>query len=365
MLGPTHAAALVNSTPSSSLTRNTDAGSFARFTIGTPMTPSVTVIIAAYNAQDTLARAIRSALSEPETAEVIVVDDASRDKTSAVAKDEGQRDPRVRVIQFDKNQGPGAARNRAIDAATSKFVAVLDSDDLFLPRRLGRLLGSEAGEMVADNIAFVAPENLNEALHQNWSENRPTFAPLSATEFVLGNLRKTGVARGELGFMKPIMSRAFLNHHNLRYDPSLRLGEDYDLYVRMLLAGARLTLTRSPGYAAVVRQTSLSAQHGAQELAHLSDKLNSHLEMGGHPPDLARAMQAHLDEVRRKRDHRMFLDLRRAQGSWAAIRYLFAARDRLWPIAHQIARDKLKLSAMAGEAAPKQGIRLLLPMDHA
>ena len=74
-------------------------------------------------------------------------------------------------------------------------------------------------------------------------------------------------------------------------------------------------------------------------------------------------MQAHLDEVRRKRDHRVFLDLRRSKGSLAAIRYLFSARDRVWPIACQIARDKLTLSAKAGEAAPNNGAKLLLPTN--
>lgn len=328
------------------------------------MPPCVTVIIAAYNAQDTLARAIRSALTEPETAEAIVVDDASRDETSAVARQEAQRDPRVKLIRLDINQGPGAARNRALDAATSAFVAVLDSDDLFLPGRLGRLLSCDGCEMVADNIAFVAPENLKEVIRQDWSGTQPTFSSLSAVKFVLGNLRKHSVARGELGFMKPIMSRTFLNRHNLRYNPSLRLGEDYDLYVRMLLEGARLKLTRSPGYVAVVRQTSLSAQHGAHELAYLHDRLKAHLSTEALPPDLACAMQAHLEEVRQKRDHRRFLDLRRAQGYWAALRYLSGAGNRFWPIAHQIACDKLSLSAMAGEAAPKNGIRLLLPTDR-
>lgn len=328
------------------------------------MTSGVTVIIAAYNAQDTLARAIRSALSEPETSEVMVVDDASQDDTCAITRREAQNDPRVRLIPLDTNQGPGAARNRALDAASSAFVAILDSDDVFLPGRLGRLLSCRGCDMMADNIAFVTPENINDISHGDWSAHQPLFEPLTPTQFVRGNLRKRGVARGELGFMKPVMSRDFLNRHNLRYDPSLRLGEDYDLYVRMLLAGARLKLTHTPGYGAVVRQTSLSARHGAHELACLHDSLEAHLSMGAPSPDLTHAMHAHLDEVRRKRDHRIFLDLRREQGAWAAIRYLLGASNRIWPIAHQIACDKLRLSGQAGEAAPQHGIRLLLPADR-
>ncbi len=324
------------------------------------MSVSVTVIIAAFNAQGTLTRAIRSALAQPETAEVIVVDDASDDTTCAIAEQEVQRDPRVRLIRQNTNQGPAAARNTALQAAISDFVAILDSDDVFLPGRLGHLLSDEAAELIADNIAFVAPEHLSAALEQDWSAISSEFAQLGPTEFVYGNLRRHGVSRGELGFLKPVLSRKFLLDHKLLYDPSLRLGEDYDLYLRMLLAGARMTLTHRPGYAAVVRANSLSAQHGAHELGQLQTALEAHLNMGPHAPDLTRAMHAHLRDVRRKRDHRVFLDLRRAQGSAAAIRYLLGARDRVWPVMQQIARDKLRLSETAGEAAPEKGARLLL-----
>ncbi|WP_300060397.1 glycosyltransferase family 2 protein [uncultured Roseobacter sp.] len=327
------------------------------------MPPSVTVIIAAYNAQDTLARAARSALSEPETAEVIIVDDASQDDTCGVARNLAREDARVRLIPLADNQGPANARNRALEAATADYVAVLDSDDVFLPGRLARLLTSVDTDMVADNIAFVAPENLDMLIDRDWIDIAPEFTPLGATAFVRGNLQARGVARSELGFLKPVMARAFLARHGLRYDPELRLGEDYDLYVRMLLAGARLKLTRYPGYAAVVRPGSLSAEHGTVELSHLRDRLAAHLQTNGLSPDLAHAMRAHLKEVERKRDHRAFLDLRRKRGAGAALRYLFEVLDRPLPVMLQIARDKLGLTVSAGEAAPARGARLLLPTE--
>ena len=327
------------------------------------MSACVTVIIAAFNAQSTLARAIRSALEQPQTAEVIVVDDASDDSTCLVANEEAARDPRVRLIRQAVNQGPAAARNLALDAATSEYLAILDSDDVFIPGRLDLLLSCQHYEMAADNIAFVTPEYLTTAISQDWSTIAPDFTPLGLTEFVLGNLRQDGVSRGELGFLKPVLSRAFLDKHKLRYDPTLRLGEDYDLYVRMMLAGARMRVTCRPGYAAVVRYDSLSAQHSAADLAALQTALESHLDAGGQPPNLTRAMQAHLRDVRHKRDHRVCLDLRRRQGIVAALQYLFGAGDRAWPVVRQIVRDKLNLNQMAGDTASKDGSRLLLPPD--
>lgn len=323
--------------------------------------PHVSVIIAAHNAQRTLARAIRSALVEPETVEVIVVDDASDDDTRLVTMREAERDARVRLIPLDINGGPGAARNHALDAAIAPFIAILDSDDVFLPGRLGRLMTAKHAEIVADNIAFANESDLDRMIAQDWSAIGAEFNELSATEFVLGNLKRPGVARGELGFLKPILSRRFLERHKLRYDPALRLGEDYDLYTRMFLSGARMRLTRRPGYGAVVRANSLSAAHGADELSKLHDCLQSHLHTDDLSSPLRRAMKAHLDEVRRKRDHRVFLDLKRQVGSPAALRYLLGALNRPIPVALQVAKDKLSPAPRAGDAVSGDGIRLLLP----
>lgn len=325
------------------------------------MTATVTVVIAAYNAQASLARAIRSALEQPETSELIVVDDASGDETCTVAQEQADRDPRVQLIRQSENQGPAAARNRALDAATGDYIAVLDSDDVFLPGRLGLLLSCPSSEIVADNIAFVNDTTLGQALARDWSEISPVFNALDLVGFVRGNLRRPDVARGELGFLKPILSRAFLNAHKLRYDPALRLGEDYDLYVRMMLAGGRMSLTCKPGYAALVRAGSLSAQHGAAELTALHIALAAHLDAVEPASALQQAMQAHLREVRHKRDHRVFLDLRKEHGNRFALRFLFGAGDRARPVVRQVLRDKLNLSQEAGEAAPKDAPRLLLP----
>src|SRR5699024_7113193 len=61
--------------------------------------------------------------------ELIVVDDASTDGTCSVVQGYAEKDNRVRLIKFDQNRGPAAARNAAIEAAQGRFVAFLDSDD--------------------------------------------------------------------------------------------------------------------------------------------------------------------------------------------------------------------------------------------
>jgi len=89
--------------------------------------------------------------------------------------------------------------------------------------------------------------------------------------FVLGNIGKKGRLRKELGFLKPLLRRAFLDAHRLSYDDALRLGEDYALYARALAAGARFRVIQSCGYVAVVRRKSISGAHSRKDLERLRD----------------------------------------------------------------------------------------------
>jgi succinoglycan biosynthesis protein ExoU len=95
----------------------------------------------------------------------------------------------------------------------------------------------------------------------------PIFLDLAT--FVDGNISKRGVRRGEIGFLKPVMRRGFLDKHALRYREDMRLGEDYDLYIRALANGARYKVIHSCGYGAVVRGDSLSGSHRTEDLRRL------------------------------------------------------------------------------------------------
>jgi len=97
------------------------------------LSADVSVIVPAYNAQATLAAALRSALQQSvPPLEVLVVDDGSVDGTAAVAETFG---PQVRLIR-QPNGGPGAARNTGIRAARGAWIGLLDADDTWLPTKL-------------------------------------------------------------------------------------------------------------------------------------------------------------------------------------------------------------------------------------
>jgi glycosyltransferase involved in cell wall biosynthesis len=125
-------------------------------------TVPVSVVIPAYNSERMLQRALQSVLVQrPAPAEIVVVDDASTDGTAAVAEEMG-----ARVIRHERNLGEGAARNSGIAAATQPWVALLDSDDEWLPHHLHALWrGRGDHAVVATSAMRCAADPALDRLH--------------------------------------------------------------------------------------------------------------------------------------------------------------------------------------------------------
>lgn len=105
--------------------------------IGTRHTPAVSVVMAAYNAQAFVAEAIESLLDQTtRDFELLVVDDASSDGTSAIIERYARLDRRIRVFSLACNRGTAHAKNVALAHAQAPFVAICDDDDRQLPERL-------------------------------------------------------------------------------------------------------------------------------------------------------------------------------------------------------------------------------------
>lgn len=97
--------------------------------------PLVSVIIPTFNRREVLPRAIDSVLNQTlKDWELIIVDDASTDGTQDYLKK--LNDQRIKCVFLDKNRGVSHARNRGFDQARGQWIALLDSDDEWLPHRL-------------------------------------------------------------------------------------------------------------------------------------------------------------------------------------------------------------------------------------
>lgn len=318
-----------------------------------PSTATVCVIIAAKDAAPTIGRAVGSALREKHVAEVVVVDDGSADRTTeaALAADDGSG--RLLILRLDANRGPSFARNHAIAHSSAPLIAILDADDFFLEGRFDRLLDGDDWDFVADNIVFV------DALGAGQAEPAvPDFAAeprfLDLAGFVEGNISRRGAPRGEIGFLKPVMRRAFLDAHGIRYDEGLWLGEDYDLYARALLEGARYKVVHGCGYGAVVRADSLSGRHRTADLKRLYEADRAILALAQTAGAAKAALHRHERHMRARYELRRFLDVKSDRGLAAAGLHALAHPAALPAIVGGVAADKFAaFSARMGVATAK------------
>jgi succinoglycan biosynthesis protein ExoO len=177
----------------------------------------------------------------------MLVDDASSDDSIAVIERAKAVDPRVRLIEQPRNAGPAAARNRALEAARGRWIAVFDTDDLMAEDRLERLVDrgeKDGADLVVDNLMVFDQRGLTAAkpflpLRSNLTPRWITLADYVAASRLYARAPS-------LGYLKPLFRADSLGR--LRYRESLRVGEDYDLVVRLLLAGAAMRLEPLPMY---------------------------------------------------------------------------------------------------------------------
>jgi glycosyltransferase involved in cell wall biosynthesis len=119
---------------------------------------TVSTIIAAYNAERTIAAAVDSVLSQVyEKNEVVVVDDGSTDSTTSVLRRYGDR---IKVV-MQTNRGVAMARNAGVAHSRGAYIAFLDSDDLWMPEKLSTMVSALVRNPSA-SLAFSEYVNFTE-----------------------------------------------------------------------------------------------------------------------------------------------------------------------------------------------------------
>jgi glycosyltransferase involved in cell wall biosynthesis len=185
--------------------------------------PTFTVIIAAHQAAATLEEAVASALAQTTPPQqVVVCDDGSTDDPAAALARFGERVTLIRQA----NAGPAAARNAALKRATGDFVAILDADDVFEPRRLELFGELAAARPDLDILASDTWFEEDGALTGRFYDWRP---------FPIEDQRRAIL---QWCFVTtPAVRRSRLTT-NGGFDPALRHGEDWDCWLRLILGGS-------------------------------------------------------------------------------------------------------------------------------
>lgn len=183
--------------------------------------PKVTVLMAVYNGEKFLRPSIESVLSQTYADfEFLIIDDASSDGTLEIIN--SYKDPRIRIICNEKNQGTGFSRNKGILNSKGEYIAVLDADDIMYPERIAKqvLFLDEHPEIVLIGGAYDVIDQ----------EGRWVQAIFHPTESI--------VIRWKLLFNNPIatsttMFRKYAALEVGGYDQNLRIAEDYAFYVKL------------------------------------------------------------------------------------------------------------------------------------
>lgn len=179
----------------------------------------VSIITPLYNCSDFLEQTIKSVLAQTyENWEMIMVDDCSTDNSLEIAKEYASKDRRIKIIELTENSGAAVARNTAIEAATGRFIAFLDSDDIWLPEKLEK----QVMFMQNNNIAFsyTAYEKMTEdgiVFGKNYIPKKVNYKTLLKTN-IIGCLT------------------AMYDTHKLGkvYMPLIRKRQDFGLWLRIL-----------------------------------------------------------------------------------------------------------------------------------
>lgn len=197
----------------------------------------VSVIIPVYNAEKFLAKAIDSALMQPETDEVILVEDASPDQCLKICEEYVKKDKRVKLYQhpYKANKGAAESRNLGVLKAKNNYIAFLDADDYYFESRFTRdneLFEADSSiDGVHNAVEIYAADEAGEIRAKQHKNNLQTV--------------KQGVSSERLFYeMGPIGKSSFFHLDGLTikkqalinvglFDASLRLSQDTHMIIKL------------------------------------------------------------------------------------------------------------------------------------
>jgi len=183
-----------------------------------------------YNRAAIVRRAIDSVLAQDFTDfELIVADDGSTDGTCEVVAT--VEDPRVKLLRAEKNQGSNAARNRGIEAASAPLIAFLDSDDVYLPNKLGFIVRTFAERPELDVLLDSFTKEFPAGDRRKPAQRRNPVIDNSA-EFVSALFnRRLWKATPAISLKRETAIRAGL------FDETLKRRQDFDFLIRVAKVG--------------------------------------------------------------------------------------------------------------------------------
>lgn len=195
----------------------------------TDTSPTFSVLLAAHNGEASIAATLDSVIAQSRSDwEVIVVDDGSADSTAAIAATYASKDPRIKVIS-KPNGGTSSARNVAARASSAPLLALLDQDDSYLPEYfegMGHFIDGHPDYEIYSCNAF-------------YSRDDGRFVPRNPVESEECSFTLEDLLGGCHIHPQALFRRSIFDAVGGFDEDSRCWTEDYDFWLRALVAGAR------------------------------------------------------------------------------------------------------------------------------
>ncbi len=189
-------------------------------------TPTVSVIMAAFNSQKYLAQAIESILNQTlKDLEFIIIDDGSTDNTSEIINTYQNIDERIIHLKNEENRGLPASLNKGLDIASGKYIARMDGDDFSeinrLETQVNHLENNKGIDILGCSMRIISANG--DPTGEIWSySNNPS--ELSLETFFLSPVPHAAI----------VARRAVFNHPIERYNEEYLVAQDYELWSRLI-----------------------------------------------------------------------------------------------------------------------------------
>lgn len=224
----------------------------------------VSIIMPAYNCEKFIGESIESIINQTyKNWELIIVDDCSTDNTPIVVKKYLEQDSRINYIRLNKNSGAAVARNKAIDVAKGKFVAFLDSDDIWFPEKLTKQINF----MKENNYYFTCTSYTKIDEYGNYLDR----IVLVREKYNYNDLLKYGTGNLSVVYNAEVLGKFII--------PDIRKRNDYVLWLQVIKKAGFLYGIKEPLGSHRIRKDSISSRKTSlvfyhwkvyREIEHLS-----------------------------------------------------------------------------------------------
>jgi len=183
----------------------------------------VSIITPCYNSQYFITNTVESVIQQTyENWELLIIDDGSKDDSKNIIAHYSNKDPRIKLISLEKNQGPAHARNIGIEMARGRFIAFLDSDDLWNRNKLE----TQINFMLKNNIPFS---------FTSYQKIKNDGNPVGKTVIAPKILNYTDLLKScPIGCLTVVYDQSKIGKH---YMPDFLKAQDYALWLKILKTG--------------------------------------------------------------------------------------------------------------------------------